>query len=79
VSEPKPPVESSEQTETTEPTEPAISPAVQNKLADLDELGQQIQRRIRSNQRFLDRFLDEDFVDDEDLPDPDEPEDLEEL
>ena len=36
------------------------------------ELEQAIQRRLRSNQRFLERFLDEDFEDDEPLADDEE-------
>ena len=32
---------------------------------DLAELEQEINRQLRSNQRFLERFLDEDFVDDD--------------
>jgi len=75
VNDPKPPAEQPEQ---PEQPEPAISPTVQDRLADLDELGQQVQRRIRSNQRFLERFLDEDFEDDEDLPEADDPEEEQE-
>lgn len=43
---------------------------------ELEELQQEIDRRIRDNKRFLERFLDEDFNDDEDT---DEGEDFEEL
>lgn len=42
------------------PPQPAVS-----RLGDLAELEQEIRRRLRSNQRFLEKFLDEDFVDDE--------------
>jgi hypothetical protein len=38
---------------------------VNEKFRELAELEQEIRRRLRSNQRFLDKFLDEDFVDDE--------------
>lgn len=44
---------------------PAGAPAPDDKFGELAELEQEIRRRLRSNQRFLDRFLDEDFVDDE--------------
>jgi hypothetical protein len=39
---------------------------------ELSELEEKIQRRLRSNQKFLERFMDEDF---EDL-DEDDPEDM---
>jgi hypothetical protein len=45
---------------------------------ELAELEAEIRRRLRSNQRFLERFLDEDFVDDEDGGD-EQAEDSEEL
>ena len=35
------------------------------RFRELAELEQEIRRRLHSNQRFLERFLDEDFVDDE--------------
>jgi hypothetical protein len=35
-------------------------------FADLDELQQEIERRIRDNKRFLEKFLDDDFPDEED-------------
>jgi hypothetical protein len=47
---------------------------------DLEELQQEIDRRIRDNKRFLERFLDEDFNDEEEAEaDEDEGEDFEEL
>jgi hypothetical protein len=47
---------------------------------DLEELQQEIDRRIRDNKRFLERFLDEDFIDDEETDAAeDEGEDFEEL
>jgi hypothetical protein len=55
------------------------------RFPDLAELEEKIQRRLRSNQRFLERFLDEDFddmVDDDDEgsnTEEDEPDQLEEL
>ncbi|MBE0576046.1 MAG: hypothetical protein IH613_09135 [Desulfuromonadales bacterium] len=55
------------------------------RFPELAELEEKIQRRLRSNQRFLERFLDEDFddmVDDDDEgsnAEEDEPDQLEEL
>ena len=55
------------------------APAVDPRLGDLAKLEQGIRRRLRSNQRFLEKFLDEDFVDDEPQDDQDEAIDEEEL
>lgn len=44
---------------------PVEAPSVNEKFRELAELQTEIQRRLRSNQRFLEKFLDEDFVDDE--------------
>jgi len=44
---------------------PAAVQPVNEKFRELAELEQEIRRRLRSNQRFLEKFLDEDFVDDE--------------
>ena len=57
------------------------------RFPELAELEEKIQRRLRSNQRFLERFMDEDFdemVDDEDIDgsndeDEDDPALVEEL
>jgi hypothetical protein len=57
-------------------TEP--KPADQ-RFRDLAELELQIRRRLRSNQRFLERFLDEDFVDEEESLDEEELSEDEEL
>ena len=35
-----------------------------NRFADLNQLQQEIARRIRDNQRFLERFLQDDFEED---------------
>lgn len=43
---------------------PAVQP-VSEKFRELAELEAEIQQQLRSNQRFLEKFLDEDFVDDE--------------
>jgi len=53
------------------------------RFPELAELQEKTQRRLRSNQRFLERFMDEDFedLDDDDGSDADEdePEQMEEL
>ena len=47
---------------------------------ELEELQQEIERRLRDNKRFLERFLDEDFTDEEEAEGAeDEGEDFEEL
>jgi hypothetical protein len=48
---------------------------------ELEELQQEIDRRIRDNKRFLERFLDEDFNEDDEESEAaeDEGEDFEEL
>ena len=57
--------EEDQKPETVPPPEnvPAAPPG--ERFRELAELEQEISRRLRSNQRFLERFLDEDFVDDE--------------
>ena len=57
-------------------TEDSASPS---RFPEMDELQSEIERRIRDNQKFLDHFLDTDFVDDEDDDDDDEDEIFEEL
>ena len=54
-----------------------------SRFPELEELQNDVSRRIRDNQKFLDRFMDDEFVDD-DPETPDEgdegsPEDFEEL
>jgi len=44
---------------------PSVPQPVNEKFRELAELEAEIRRRLRSNQRFLEKFLDEDFVDDE--------------
>jgi hypothetical protein len=65
----------------TEPDQPEAE-AKEERFPELAELEDKIQRRLRSNQRFLERFMDEDFddLDDDDGgSDEDEPEQMEEL
>jgi len=64
-------------------TDPPEVEAKTERFPELAELQEKTQRRLRSNQRFLERFMDEDFddLDDDDLDgtDEDEPEQMEEL
>lgn len=64
-----------------EQTEAAVKPVRFPELAELEE---KIQRRLRSNQRFLERFMDEDFdamndEDDDVVIEEDDPDQMEEL
>ena len=71
----------------TEPeqTTRAETPEQEERFPELAELEEKIQRRLRSNKRFLERFMDEDFdeLDDEDgdivIDDDDEQDQFEEL
>ena len=71
-----------EQDKATETEQPDIEIKAE-RFPELAELQEKTQRRLRSNQRFLERFMDEDFddLDDDDLDDSDddEPEQMEEL
>ncbi len=61
--------ENGHNTEPERPEEPeeGIKP---ERFPELAELEEKINRRLRSNQRFLERFMDEDFDDlDDDEPD----------
>jgi hypothetical protein len=63
--------------------EPNEDAGRQERFPELAELEEKIQRRLRSNQRFLERFMDEDFEDLEDddacSSEDDDPEQSEEL
>lgn len=51
-----------------------------SRFPELDELQQEVARRLRDNQRFLEHFLDEDFPDDsEEESEEIDPDDFEEL
>lgn len=69
----------------TEPEQPEASetPVKEERFPELAELEEKIQRRLRRNQRFLERFMDEDFedLDDDEADDiiDDEPDQIEEL
>ena len=65
-----------------EPPESAESEPI-SRYPDLDQLQQDVNRRLRDNQRFLDHFLDDDFMDELDTEGEEEaeidPDDFEEL
>lgn len=66
-----------------EPEQPDTE-AKQERFPELAELETKIQRRLRSNKRFMERFMDEDFddLDDDDADidiEEDEPDQMEEL
>lgn len=70
-------------TETAQ-TESSEVPEKEERFPELAELEDKIQRRLKSNKRFLERFMDEDFdeLDDEDadiIIDDDESDQFEEL
>lgn len=44
----------------------------EERFRDLETLQQEVEKRIRDNQRFLERFLEDDFDEDEDEGDGDE-------
>jgi hypothetical protein len=73
-----------QQDNVTEPLQPETE-AGEERFPELAELEAKIQRRLRSNQRFLERFMDEDYddLDDADSDDgdvgEDDPEQMEEL
>ena len=67
--------EKDQKPETAPPTESVPMAPPGERFRELAELEQEISRRLRSNQRFLERFLDEDFVDDEAVGDEEQDED----
>lgn len=58
---------------------PEEETATPSRFPEMDELQQNIARRIRDNQKFLDHFMDKDFVDDDAEDDDDDEEMFEEL
>ena len=51
-----------------------------SRFPELDELQRDVERRIRDNQRFLERFMDDDFeADDTEEESPSDDEEFEEL
>ena len=55
------------------------SPAPAPRFPEMDELQNEIARRIRDNQKFLDHFMDTDYVEEDDDDDEDDDELFEEL
>lgn len=57
------------------------APSKTERFPELVELEEKIQRRLRSNQRFLERFMDEDYdeLDDEDAGGGDDQDDADQL
>ena len=51
-----------QQDNVTEPQQPETE-TKEERFPELAELEDKIQRRLRSNQRFLERFMDEDYED----------------
>ena len=50
-----------------------------SRFPEMDELQSEIDRRIRDNQKFLDHFMDNDYIEEEDEDDEDDDEVFEEL
>jgi len=76
--------ENNENTPEPEQADTTVSAGQEERFPELVELEEKIQRRLRSNKRFLERFMDEDFdeLDDEDgdiVIDDDESDQFEEL
>jgi len=68
--------------EKSDQLEPAPSPEEDqtvSRFPELDELQQEVARRLKDNQKFLAHFLDEDFSEDLDEEDEPSPDDFEEL
>lgn len=52
--------------ERTTPTEPETDETpTASRFPELEELQNDVSRRIRDNQKFLDRFMDDEFIDDD--------------
>lgn len=62
-----------------EPKDEGTSPEAEKRFADLDLLQQEIARRIKDNQRFLERFMQDDFEEETDPEMAGDEEDFEEL
>lgn len=56
--------------------EPDSNSGSGSRFPEMDELQSEIDRRIRDNKKFLDHFMDTDFVDDEDDEDDDEDDEI---
>jgi hypothetical protein len=60
-----------------QPEEEESSPT--SRFPEMDELQSEIDRRIRDNQKFLDHFLDKDYIEEDDDEDDDDGDEFEEL
>jgi hypothetical protein len=76
------PEENEKSLDNPEHSAPEAPSEPESRYPDLDLLQQDVSRRLRDNQRFLDHFLDDDFMDELDSEDEDveiDPDDFEEL
>lgn len=64
--------------EEKDPTPPPAGEDQGPRFPELEEIQREVERRIRDNKRFLERFMDEDFSEEEEETDG-EGEDFEEL
>ncbi|MDT8423266.1 MAG: hypothetical protein RQ724_05785 [Desulfuromonadales bacterium] len=62
-----------------DPNPPGGDQEKPSRCADLEVLKQEVEHRLRDNRRFLDRFLDEDFVDEDERIEDEGDADFEEL
>lgn len=46
----------------------AMKPGIEQRFPELAEVQREVELRIRDNQRFLERFMDDDFPEEEDDP-----------
>ncbi len=76
------PLDDTQPTSTETVSEEATETPPTSRFPELDELQNDVSRRIRDNQKFLALFMDEEFIDDDPETTDDEddsPEDFEEL
>ena len=76
------PLDNEQSTPEKSETDAATETPSNSRFPELEELQNDVSRRIRDNQKFLDRFMDDEFIDDdpETTEDDDGPaEDFEEL
>jgi len=74
VSDEKQPENSEEQPQPADEESASTS-----RFPEMDELQSEIDRRIRDNQKFLEHFMDNDYIEEEDEDDEDDDEIFEEL
>ena len=77
------PTDDTQPTPTETVTDETADTPTTSRFPELEELQNDVSRRIRDNQKFLDRFMDDEFIDDDpettEKGDDDTPEDYEEL